>query len=204
MKRTTRRDFLKTSMAAAMALDLPRIVMGDEPSANDTVRLAVIGMGATKAVGGVGGRGHQLLNRLRDVPGAKVVALCDVDETFLEREAKLFTDLGQEVARYGDLRRVFDDKSIDAVVIALPNHWHALATIWACQAGKAARWLPQRANMGAWSRWGRRIVPVRFCARSSTSFTAANWAQFVLPTRWSIVRAAVLAKSPKRRLCRRQ
>jgi predicted dehydrogenase len=77
-----------------------------------------------------------LIPRLREVPGVRIVALCDVDRSFLEREQKPFRDRGEEVATFTDLRRVFDDKSIDAVVIALPNHWHALATIWACQAGK--------------------------------------------------------------------
>jgi len=105
-----------------------------EPS--DTVRLAVVGLGATTAVGGVGGRGHQLIPRLREVPGARIVALCDVDQAFLDREVRPFKDQGQEVATHTDLRRVFDDKSIDAVVIATPNHWHGLATVWACQAGK--------------------------------------------------------------------
>jgi len=100
------------------------------------VRVAVIGLGSTTAVGGVGGRGHQLIPRVRQVSGAKIVALCDVDQAHLDREAQPFKDRGEEVATHRDLRRVLDDKNIDAVVIALPNHWHALATVWACQAGK--------------------------------------------------------------------
>ena len=100
------------------------------------IRVAVVGMGATTAVGGVGGRGHQLIPRLREVPGVRIVALCDVDRSFLDREVQPFKDRGEEVATHSDLRRVFDDKSINAVVIATPNHWHALATVWACQAGK--------------------------------------------------------------------
>ena len=66
----------------------------------------------------------------------KIVALCDVDQGHLDREVQAFTKRGEKVATYADLRRVFDDKNVDAVVIALPNHWHALATVWACQAGK--------------------------------------------------------------------
>ncbi len=54
----------------------------------------------------------------------------------LEREAKPFKDRGAEIAVYGDIRKLLDDKNIDAVVVATPNHWHALATVWACQAGK--------------------------------------------------------------------
>jgi predicted dehydrogenase len=140
MKRTTRRVFLKNSMVAGLALGLPRIVIGKQASnakgPGDTVRLAVIGLGSTTAVGGVGGRGHQLIPRLLEVPGAKIVALCDVDQAHLDREAQLFKDRGEEIATHIDLRRVLDDKSIDAVVVATPNNWHALATVWACQAGK--------------------------------------------------------------------
>jgi len=128
-------------MTAGLALGLPRMVIGGErPSKaigpNDAVRVAVVGLGATTAVGGVGGRGHQLIPRLREVPSVRIVALCDVDQAFLEREVQPFKDRGEAVAAHLDLRRVLDDKTIDAVVIATPNHWHALATVWACQAGK--------------------------------------------------------------------
>ena len=137
----TRRDFLRASLTAGAALSLPRLTLAAEDtsragSPNDTVRLAVVGLGATKAIGGVGGRGHQLIPRLREVPGAKIVALCDVDSSFVARELKPFEDRGETVATHTDLRHVLDDKSIDAVVFAVPNHWHALATVWACQAGK--------------------------------------------------------------------
>src|SRR5881397_3979204 len=141
MKTITRRSFLNTSFTAGLALGMPRIVIGEEgssrsPGPNDTVRVAVIGLGSTTAVGGVGGRGHQLIPRVREVPGARIAALCDVDQAHLDREAQPFKDRTEEVATYRDLRRVLDDKTIDAAVIALPNHWHALATVWACQAGK--------------------------------------------------------------------
>ena len=141
MNTTTRRHFLKNSITAGLALGLPGIVRGaGRPSRlrgpNDQIRVAVVGLGATTAVGGVGGRGHQLIPRLREVPGVRIVALCDVDQAFLERESQPFKDRGEEVATCRDLRKVFDDPSIDAVVIATPNHWHALATVWACQAGK--------------------------------------------------------------------
>ena len=137
----TRRKFLNSSITAGFALGMQRIIIGAEGASaprgpGDTVRVAIIGLGATDAVGGVGGRGHQLIPRLREVPGAKIVALCDIDQKHLDREAKPFKDRGEEVATYRDLRKVLDDKSIDVVVVALPNHWHALATVWACQAGK--------------------------------------------------------------------
>ena len=141
MNAITRRGFLKSTTAAGLVMGLPKLAIGAErwsqtKGPNDTIRLAVVGLGATTAIGGVGGRGHQLIPRLREVPGAKIVALCDVDQAFLDREAQPLKDRGETVSTHTDLRRVFDDQTIDAVVIALPNHWHALATIWACQAGK--------------------------------------------------------------------
>jgi len=139
MKPIPRRSFLSSSMAAGLALGVPRLMTGAEPrsgSPNEAVRVGVIGLGATNAVGGVGGRGHQLIGRLREISGARIVALCDADQAHLDREVKAARDHEGKVATHTDLRRVLDDKSIDAVVIALPNHWHALATVWACQAGK--------------------------------------------------------------------
>ncbi|MGO9111238.1 MAG: Gfo/Idh/MocA family protein [Thermoguttaceae bacterium] len=140
MKRGTRREFLKRSATAA-ALGLPSLVLGGDLSsrkggANAEVRIGVVGLGDVAAIGGVGGRGHQLIRSISEVPGARVVALCDVDRTHLDREIKTFKDRGADVGVYGDIRKLLDDKNIDAVVVATPNHWHALATIWACQAGK--------------------------------------------------------------------
>src|SRR4051812_2315626 len=141
MKPIPRRSFLRGSMAAGLGLGVPRLMRGAGPGAdgpNGAVRVAVIGLGATTAVGGVGGRGHQLIGRLREIrgTGARIVALCDADQAHLDREVQAARDHEGKVTTYTDPRRVFDDKNIDAVVIALPNHWHALATIWACQAGK--------------------------------------------------------------------
>ena len=139
VKRIGRRRFLQNAGAGLLALGLPRPGLGatSKPSgANEDVRIAVVGIGSKDAVGGVGGRGLQLIDSLQKVRGARLVALCDVDQSILTRLAAELKDQGQPVATYGDLRRVFDDKSVDAVLVATPNHWHALATIWACQAGK--------------------------------------------------------------------
>jgi predicted dehydrogenase len=139
MKPIPRRSFLSGSMAAGLALGMPRPMLGAGPrpgGPNDAVNVAVIGLGSTTAVGGVGGRGHQLIGRLREIPGVKIVALCDTDRAHLDRELEAARDHGEKVAAYRDPREVFDDKGVDAVVVALPNHWHALATVWACRAGK--------------------------------------------------------------------
>ena len=167
-------------MAAGLALGLPRVGIGGQHAsgavgANEAVRIAVVGLGATKAVGGVGGRGHQLIARLRGVQGGRIAALCDVDRAFLHRERQPFKDRGEEVAVAVDLRRILDDKSIDAVVVATPNHWHALATIWACQAGKDvyvekpfSHDIWEGRQMVAAARKYRRMVQVGTQNRSST------------------------------------
>src|SRR5271165_6851103 len=90
MKNATRREFLRRSVTAAATLGLPRLALGgDRPSkargTNDDVRIGIVGLGSVAAVGGVGGRGHQHIHALRDIPGARIAALCDVDSAHLER-----------------------------------------------------------------------------------------------------------------------
>ena len=138
--RVSRRRFL-AGTAASIAFGLPALRLGRESSCqaagpNDEIRLAVIGLGGLNVVGGVGGRGRQLIARFRKVPGVRIAALCDCDRAGLDDSIEAFKKRGEKPAAFSDLRRVFDDRSIDAVAIATPNHWHALATIWACQAGK--------------------------------------------------------------------
>jgi predicted dehydrogenase len=97
-------------------------------SPNDTVRLAVLG---------VNGRGADHIGGFSNLKNVEVAVLCDPDENVSRKRAAEFEKkYGRPVRTETDLRRVFDDKHIDAVSIATPNHWHALATIWACQAGK--------------------------------------------------------------------
>ena len=124
MKKITRRDFIKTSIATGVATLLP---FNRVPGANNDVHVAVVGLRQ---------RGSTLIKLFSEIPGVRVVALCDADSDILNREAKKFTENNIKVDAYTDLRRVMDNKDIDAVVTATPNHWHALVTIWACQAGK--------------------------------------------------------------------
>ena len=95
--------------------------------ANDDIRIAIVGLRK---------KGIEHIDIFGDVPGVRIVALCDVDTEFLDLEAKKFEDRRQKVARYIDYRKLLDNKDIDAVVIAVPDHWHALMAVWACQAGK--------------------------------------------------------------------
>ncbi len=137
----SRRSFLKRSMAGGLALALPRLASGGQglskaSGPNAEVRIGVVGLGGIDIPGGVGGRGRQLIARLRQLPDARVVALCDVDQEVLDHELQPLKDRGQQVAAYRDVRKLLDDKTIDAVAVSTPNHWHALATVWACRAGK--------------------------------------------------------------------
>ena len=97
-------------------------------AANDKVGIGIIG---------IGGRGKDHIRYYAKLPDARVVALCDVNQAQTERGAQMVEKLqGSKPQVYQDLRKLFEDKSVDAVSIATPNHWHSLATIWACQAGK--------------------------------------------------------------------
>jgi predicted dehydrogenase len=112
-----RRSFLIGSAMALQAL-----------GANEKVNVAVVG---------VGSRGKDHVREYLKQPLATVAALCDVDTAQTERGSKMVEDAtGRKPKVYQDLRKLYEDKDIDAVSIATPNHWHALATIWACQAGK--------------------------------------------------------------------
>jgi predicted dehydrogenase len=149
-------------------------------SPNGDVRIAVVGLGGINIVGGVGGRGRQLIKSFLKVPGVKIAALCDVDKTILDDGAKLFKDRGESIATHTDFRRALDDKNIDAVVLATPNHWHALGTIWACQAGKDV-YVEKPFSYNIWegrqmvaaARKYKRIVQVGTQRRSSTVLPAA-------------------------------
>ncbi len=86
---------------------------------------------------GVNGRGSALADGFCSVGGARVAYVCDVDERVIDSTANAVASRqGSAPNRVTDLRRIFDDKSVDAVVIATPDHWHGPATIMACAAGK--------------------------------------------------------------------
>jgi predicted dehydrogenase len=128
-KKLTRRTFIKNSAGAGLGLAVaPMIIPSSAFGANDRIRAAVLG---------VNGRGKSHINGLMSQENVEVAVLCDPDANVSGERAKEFQEkYGKKVRTEQDLRRVFDDKNIDAITIAMPNHWHALATIWACQAGK--------------------------------------------------------------------
>jgi predicted dehydrogenase len=138
-----RRQFLRetTTLAALAALGEGEVrgVTDSEPPAspgdqrsegpNGTLRVAVIGLR---------GRGREHIDAFARRKDVVITLLCDVDERLAGPSIEFATDRsgGCRPRFVRDLRRVFDDPDVDAVSIATPNHWHALATIWACQAGK--------------------------------------------------------------------
>ena len=122
-----RRRFLKTSTALAAA-GLGVTGEARAAGANEKVRVAVVGLKGR-------GRGH--IRSFNGLANVEVAAVCDVDESVLDESVKTVKEqTGQAPARHVDMRKVFEDKSIDAVSFATPNHWHALGGIWALQAGK--------------------------------------------------------------------
>jgi predicted dehydrogenase len=134
MKSFTRRQFLEDSMlaaAAAATASIPARAIAAEQravSANDKITVAIIGCGI---------RGKQHASELARLGDCEIAYTCDPDR---ERAAELATDLvakdRPQPKAVQDMRVVFDDRSVAAVFIATPNHWHALAAIWAMQAGK--------------------------------------------------------------------
>jgi predicted dehydrogenase len=126
---TNRRSFLKQSAAASTGVFYIAKTSWAQKSPGDTINMAVIGFG------GRGGSHISGYKKLKN-DGVRVAALCDVDSNVLGKAVAAFDKEKQKVTGYTDMRKLFDDKSIDAVSIATPNHWHALASIWAIQAGK--------------------------------------------------------------------
>jgi predicted dehydrogenase len=124
MNLTTRRTFLKTSAFASAGLVLSAKSWGQVNQANSDVRIAVIGLN---------GRGKSHIDSIKKANGVRLVAVCDADSAVL---AHTLASLDSSVKGYSDLRELFNSPEVDAVTIAMPNHWHSLAAIWACEAGK--------------------------------------------------------------------
>ncbi len=117
-----RRSFL---VGGAAALRASASMFG---AASDSVRVAVIG---------IGGRSRDHIAELIRQPNAEIVAICDPDDSHLDKGQKQIAAAGRKAPQnYRDIRKLLEEKSIDAITIASPNHWHALMTVWACQAGK--------------------------------------------------------------------
>ena len=144
----SRRTLIKRSAMTAAAVGLSQITARSYSNiigANDDIRISVVGFN---------GRGKNHIDSYLKLKGVRIVALCDVDEAVMNKEySRLNRPTTQPtasvaegevaarpkqvaMAKYQDVRKLLDDKSIDAVSIATPNHWHSLIGIWACQAVK--------------------------------------------------------------------
>jgi predicted dehydrogenase len=142
IENSSRRSFLRKAVKGAVIatvapavlkaeVAMPEIIPEGINGANDRIRIAVLG------VNGRGVNHYEEIMNLSQTSNVEVVALCDPDMDVLQKRAGEFEQkYGKKVKIEQDFRKAYDDKSIDAVTIATPNHWHALQTIWACQAGK--------------------------------------------------------------------
>ena len=165
MKAINRRYFLMTSLAA-VGSGLPQA--SDPLRANSRIRVAVVGLRAR------GGAHMREFAQLRH-HNLEIVALCDVDENILnQRAAEAEKLIGKKPQTFVDVRRLLEEKEIDVVSFATPNHWHALSTIWACQTGKDV-YVEKPSSHGIWegrkmveaARKYHRVVQVGFQNRSS-------------------------------------
>ncbi len=169
MHTLSRRSFLRVSTLAAASTLIPRRVLG----ANDDLRLGFIG---------VGSRGGGLCKQFMAVPGIRIVALSDADSATLDRVGAQIDKKypGAPVGRHQDFRKLLERKDVDAVVIATPNHWHALMTIMACEAGKdvyvekpVCHNIFEGRKMVEAARRHKRIVQAGFQNRSDVGLLAA-------------------------------
>ena len=166
MSRLNRRRFVQATSLAAIN-PLARSVLG----ANDKIVIGLIG---------AGGMGRANLADFRKEPDVEVAAVCDVNQENLSRAVAM---TGGRASSYGDFRRVLERKDIDAVIVATPDHWHALPTIYACQAGKdvyvekpLALCIEEQQRMVRTARETKRVVQVGTQQRSGKHFQrAVEW-----------------------------
>ncbi|MEW6302298.1 MAG: Gfo/Idh/MocA family oxidoreductase [Verrucomicrobiota bacterium] len=179
MTTLNRRHFLKSSLfATAATIGWTAKSWSQVAGANDRIRVATIGFNSR-------GKDH-IGGMVKLAPeGVKYVALCDVDSKVLAKGVADAEKRGDKVQGYSDLRKMLEMKDLDAVTIATPNHWHALAAIWSLQAGKDV-YVEKPVSHNVWE--GRKIVEAarkynRICqtgtqSRSSTAIKeAVEWVQ---------------------------
>ncbi len=146
MKALNRRSFLTRTALATAAVSWTARSWSQVAGSNTDVRVAVIGFR---------GQGGSHITAYSKMEGARMTALCDVDANVLRRGAQSLSDKDIKVAEFTDIRRLLESKDVDAVSIATPNHWHALAAIWSIQAGKDV-YVEKPVSHNVWE--GRKIV----------------------------------------------
>ncbi len=127
----TRRQFIQSAGTAMAGVALSPLIYQQVKagvSANDKIGIALIGCN---------GMGQYNLNDHLRIPEVECIAMCDVDENVLNTRAKEISGItGKMPLLYNDYRKVIDNKDIDVVIVATPDHWHCLPTVHACEAGK--------------------------------------------------------------------
>lgn len=146
MNTCTRRTFMKTSLAAVGSVTLATGAWPQIRGANDDIRVGIIG---------VRKKGKEHIQDFRKLSGVRVVAICDADTQFLDIEVAKFKKRNIKVDTYIDYRKLLENKNIDAVVLSVPDHLHALMMVWACQAGKDV-YVEKPASHNIWE--GRKMV----------------------------------------------
>lgn len=179
MNRLTRRDFLnRTAMAAMIAPGIPQMTLAQAADAapkvspNEKVLVGIVGAGGM----GRGDLATFFLNPEVDCP-----IICDVDDAMLAETVKLVeAQRGHQPETVKDFRRVIDNKDLDVLLVATPDHWHALPTIFACQAGKdvycekpLGKTIDEGRAMLEAARQNKRVVQMGTQWRSGTHYTAA-------------------------------
>jgi predicted dehydrogenase len=133
MSNFSRRKFIQSTVAGAAGLAAMPLLQGFSVGANDTVRIGVIGLGQ---------QANNLIGSFSRIPGVQVIAGADVygiKRQRFEQKVKEYNqskNIKAEVVTYKDYRAILDRKDIDAVIIATPDHWHALIALDSCDAGK--------------------------------------------------------------------
>src|SRR5262245_39160740 len=128
MSRNTRRRFLKQTAALGIGMGVSAVSAGRAVAANDKISVACIG---------VRGRGNSVMHSFAAEPDCVVTHLCDVNEPVRkQRGEEMKQKTGVMPKLVNDFRELLDDKSVDAFMVATPDHWHALLTIHGCLAGK--------------------------------------------------------------------
>ncbi|MES2708597.1 MAG: Gfo/Idh/MocA family oxidoreductase [Verrucomicrobiota bacterium] len=145
---SNRRRFLQGSLAGAAALAVSPRLWAQAPGANGDIRLGIIGIGEKAS-----GRGSNHLKEFGEKKGCRIVGVCDADSAVLDIVKGRLKDPG--VQYYQDYRKLLENKDIDAVVIATPNHTHTLISIAAMQAGKHV-YVEKPVSHNLWE--GRKLV----------------------------------------------
>src|SRR5580765_1973648 len=157
----SRRDFTTRLGAAAAGVVVAGDVFGPFASAAPHTSGRILGANDKVVIAHIGihSQGNSLKKGFARLKNVEIKTLCDVDENLFASRAndKSVTDAvpNFKPGYQQDLRRVFEDKDIDAVVIAIPNHWHALASIWGAQAGKHV-YIEKPASHTMWE--GRQMI----------------------------------------------